>query len=216
MITISILESNLVFFGLLIGVLILIVSGYFFINRKNTFKSPHNKRQENQPLPISKNDKTISQELGSLNNENFLNNNQADETPIVKGSPDEAIATILPKTKDNTSKEEIPQNISLQEDNPEPEETSPDDAPSQLDDSLKKPRKPLGKYHVLFRQSDQRWIVKRENADRIIRVLETQKEAISFATIKALTNDTTIVIHKKDGKIRKQNYTKSTQKDETV
>jgi hypothetical protein len=37
-------------------------------------------------------------------------------------------------------------------------------------------------------------------------VLETQAEAIAWATIKALNQDTTIVIHKRDGKIRKQNY----------
>lgn len=71
-----------------------------------------------------------------------------------------------------------------------------------------KPKKPLGKYHVLYRSSDDSWIVKREGSDRILRVLETQKDAIAFANIKALTNETQIVIHKKDGKIRKQNYRK--------
>ncbi|MCK7484750.1 MAG: DUF2188 domain-containing protein [Bacillus subtilis] len=62
----------------------------------------------------------------------------------------------------------------------------------------------------MFRAADEKWIVKRENADRIIRVLETQKEAISFATIKALTNETTIVIHKKrPEEFAEQNYKKS-------
>lgn len=72
-----------------------------------------------------------------------------------------------------------------------------------------KPKKTLGRYHVLYRSADDSWIVKREGSDRILRVLETQKDAIAFATIKALSNDTQIVIHKKDGKIRKQNYRKS-------
>lgn len=85
-----------------------------------------------------------------------------------------------------------------------------------MEDAIpKKSKKPLGKYHVMFRQSDQKWIVKRENSSKIVRALETQKEAISYATIKALTNDTTVVIHKKDGKIRKQNYAKSVNEDET-
>jgi hypothetical protein len=72
-----------------------------------------------------------------------------------------------------------------------------------------KPKKTLGRYHVLYRAADDSWIVKREGSDRILRVLETQKDAIAFANIKALSNDTQIVIHKKDGKIRKQNYRKS-------
>ncbi len=64
----------------------------------------------------------------------------------------------------------------------------------------------LGRYHILYRRDDKKWYIKREGSDKIIRVLETQKEAIAYATIKAINQDTTIVIHKKDGKIRKQNY----------
>ncbi|MDY0024164.1 MAG: DUF2188 domain-containing protein [Candidatus Izemoplasmatales bacterium] len=64
----------------------------------------------------------------------------------------------------------------------------------------------LGKYHVLYRKEDTKWYVKREGSDKVLRVLETQAEAIAWATIKALNQDTSIVIHKRDGKIRKQNY----------
>lgn len=87
---------------------------------------------------------------------------------------------------------------------PKIEETPP--APSEP--VAPKPKKTLGRYHVLYRAADNAWIVKREGSDRILRVLETQKDAIAFANIKALSNDTLIVIHKKDGKIRKQNYRK--------
>lgn len=66
--------------------------------------------------------------------------------------------------------------------------------------------KELGKYHVLYRKDDNKWYVKREGSEKTLRVLETQAEAIAWATIKALNQDTTIVIHKRDGKIRKQNY----------
>jgi hypothetical protein len=64
----------------------------------------------------------------------------------------------------------------------------------------------LGKYHVLYRKEDSKWYVKREGSEKVLRVLQTQQEAIAWATIKALNQDTTIVIHKRDGKIRKQNY----------
>ncbi|MDD3712409.1 MAG: DUF2188 domain-containing protein [Candidatus Izemoplasmatales bacterium] len=70
----------------------------------------------------------------------------------------------------------------------------------------KEETKDLGKYHVLYRKDDNKWYVKREGSEKILRVLETQAEAIAWATIKALNQDTAIVIHKRDGKIRKQNY----------
>ncbi len=64
----------------------------------------------------------------------------------------------------------------------------------------------LGRYHVLFRKEDNMWYVKREGSDKIVKVLHTQKEAIAFATIKSITQKTSMVIHKRDGKIRKQTY----------
>lgn len=59
------------------------------------------------------------------------------------------------------------------------------------------------RYHVLYRKEDDVWYVKREGTDRITKVLNTQKEAIAFATIKAINQNTTVVVHKRDGKIRK-------------
>ena len=69
-----------------------------------------------------------------------------------------------------------------------------------------KVKKDLGRYHVLFRKEDSQWYVKREGSERVVKVLQTQKEAIAFATIKSITQKTSIVIHKRDGKIRKQIY----------
>lgn len=88
----------------------------------------------------------------------------------------------------------------------EPPVVEPSPAPAEP--VVPKPKKTLGRYHVLYRAADDSWIVKREGSDRILRTLETQKDAIAYANIKALSNDTQIVIHKKDGKIRKQNYRK--------
>jgi hypothetical protein len=85
------------------------------------------------------------------------------------------------------------------------EEKIPDAKPPVIDT-----KKPLGKFHVLYRLQDDRWIIKRENSDKIVRVLESQREAIGYATIKALTADTVVVVHNKDGKIRSQN-TKNTE-----
>jgi len=70
--------------------------------------------------------------------------------------------------------------------------------------SKPKPKKMLGKYHVMYR-ADGKWYVKREGSDIVMRVLETQREAVSWATIKALTQNVGIVVHKRDGKISKNN-----------
>jgi len=64
-------------------------------------------------------------------------------------------------------------------------------------------KKDLGRYHVLYREDDDMWYVKREGSDRTLRILPTQREAIAYATIKAITQDTGFIVHNKDGKIRK-------------
>ena len=89
---------------------------------------------------------------------------------------------------------------------PVPETASPAPevpAPEPKPEVPKPPKKVLGKYHVMYRSADDRWYVKREGSDSILRVLETQKEALSWAIIKALPNDIGIVVHEKDGKIKK-------------
>ncbi|MBQ3063298.1 MAG: DUF2188 domain-containing protein [Clostridia bacterium] len=60
-------------------------------------------------------------------------------------------------------------------------------------------------YHVTLRE-DGRWQVKAEKAVKALKVFDTQKEAIAFAETIAENQDGTFVIHKKDGKIRKQYY----------
>ncbi|MBU1144282.1 MAG: DUF2188 domain-containing protein [Firmicutes bacterium] len=78
----------------------------------------------------------------------------------------------------------------------------------ETENSEKGEKKKLGKYHVLFQKNEQNWCVKREGSTKILRVLETQNEAIAWATIKSIGQNTTFIVHRKDGKIRKQNYSK--------
>ncbi|MFA7076495.1 MAG: DUF2188 domain-containing protein [Candidatus Izemoplasmatales bacterium] len=105
------------------------------------------------------------------------------------------------KTEEETKKEI---DDTFDEENDQVSEDSIDETSSEED--LVKETKELGKYHVLYRKDDGKWYVKREGSEKVLRVLETQAEAIAWATIKALNQDTAIVIHKRDGKIRKQNY----------
>lgn len=67
-------------------------------------------------------------------------------------------------------------------------------------------KKELGKYHIIFRKSDKMWIIKREGSHKVIKALHTQNEAIAYATIKSIKQKSSYIIHKRDGKIRKQNY----------
>ncbi len=62
---------------------------------------------------------------------------------------------------------------------------------------------PSRRYHVLFLKDEGTWYVKREGNDEIVKILLTQKEAIAYATIWALRNDTSVVVHRKDGVIRR-------------
>lgn len=52
------------------------------------------------------------------------------------------------------------------------------------------------------------WRVRKEGSTKTIKYFKTQKEAIAFAQKLAENQDSSIVIHKKDGSIRKQDYTK--------
>jgi uncharacterized protein YdaT len=66
----------------------------------------------------------------------------------------------------------------------------------------KKTRKEI--YHVT--QHPDGWKVKKSGGKRAIKVFRTQSEAIDYAKHLAETHDTSFVIHKKDGSIRKQKY----------
>ena len=73
-------------------------------------------------------------------------------------------------------------------------------------------KKPIKRnYHVSFRD-DGKWQVKFAKGNRALKLFDTQAEAIAFAKQKAENQDGSITIHKKDGKIRKQNYSKKGEK----
>jgi len=79
-------------------------------------------------------------------------------------------------------------------------ETAPAETPAP---PPKEPKPVLGPYHVRFRPADGKWYVSREGSDKILRTLETQTDAVNWATIKALTQNVELIVHKKDGTVRK-------------
>lgn len=67
------------------------------------------------------------------------------------------------------------------------------------------------KYHVSQNKDKKsayfkQWRVRRSGSSKTIKYFDTQKEAIEYAEDLAKRNDTTVVIHKVDGSIRRQNY----------
>lgn len=179
--------QNWIFLSILLGSLLAIVSLYFVFNLKPSDRS-RNIVVPKETLPTE---------------------------PAEPQSKPVVVEPVLPIVRDGeiishpvteTPVEETPASIPTEPAAAEQPLVAPDAVASQA--QAPKPKKSLGRYHVMYRSSDNSWIVKREGSERILRVLETQKDAIAFANIKALTNETQIVIHKKDGKIRKQNYRK--------
>lgn len=75
-----------------------------------------------------------------------------------------------------------------------------------------KPVKPA-KYHISQNKDTDathagEWRVRKEGSTKTIKYFSTQKAAIEFAETLAENQDSSIVIHKKDGSIRKQDYKK--------
>lgn len=88
-------------------------------------------------------------------------------------------------------------------------ESNEDDDPSKDVVTLDKP----AKYHVSQNKDEKsphykKWRVRKEGSKKTIKFYDTQKEAIEVAEDLAFKAGTTIVIHKVDGSIRKQDYTK--------
>lgn len=69
------------------------------------------------------------------------------------------------------------------------------------------------KYHISL-NDDGKWQVKGEKAGKALKLFDTQKEAIAYAKTVADNQEGNIVIHKVDGKIRKQDYSKPAAKEE--
>ncbi len=60
-------------------------------------------------------------------------------------------------------------------------------------------------YHI-SKRDDGKWQVKLAGGEKAIKLFDTQAEAIDYAKSVAENQEGNITIHKRDGKIRKQNY----------
>ncbi|MDY0277390.1 MAG: DUF2188 domain-containing protein [Acholeplasma sp.] len=78
---------------------------------------------------------------------------------------------------------------------------------------VKKEAEKAAKYHVSQNKDEKspnfkQWRVRKEGSQKTIKFFETQAEAIEFAEELANKAGSSVVIHKVDGSIRKQDYSK--------
>lgn len=59
-------------------------------------------------------------------------------------------------------------------------------------------------YHVTKRASDGKWQVKGENSDKALKLFDTKADAEAYAKEVAKNQNSSVVAHKKDGKIQKK------------
>lgn len=196
------LREYWLYLTIVLGVVFLLSLGFMGYTWYSKRKADQNKQQH--PTNKKQRDDEIKMSLKDL---------IKDELSAVDTSPAETVLLTDPES----SQAESPHIPSLEETPPlsvapatgtafpDPVLMTPPSSPPASESPVKarKEKKELGRYHVLYRKEDNQWYVKREGTDRILRVLPTQREAIAFATIKAITQNTSFVIHRQDGKIRK-------------
>ncbi len=160
-------------------------------NVKKASVNPDDNHADKMPMSHTKTELSFHNESTSKDDTADLTENDPSKKPEVKQG----------STQD-TGKERATEKTTQQEGarKQTPEKKQSDDTP---DDADNKHENELGRYHVLYRKKDKKWYVKREGSDKVLRVLPTQKEAIAWATIKAIHQDTALIIHKRNGQIRK-------------
>lgn len=214
---IDFLKENWLFLTIVLSIILIMTVIYLLVDRKNKrLLDKYNRESqasvESRPEEVKISLQDLIDHEMVTRYENEIDQQKEDSTPesqtIANADPFEKPEAIedMPKVI-----EPVPLEKKADEPKQEPAKQSPIKKAADLDfseeDTLpaSSEKKSLGRYHVLYRKEDKMWYVKREGSNRILRVLPTQREAVAFATIKAITQNTSFVIHKQDGKIRKQN-----------
>ncbi|MCR5741814.1 MAG: DUF4234 domain-containing protein [Gammaproteobacteria bacterium] len=88
----------------------------------------------------------------------------------------------------------------------EEEESEEDEEPDEEVKAAPEKAKPVRKvYHISYRKEEGTWQVKL-GGKKVLKLFKTQEEGIKYAKALAESQDGSIVIHMKDGSIRKQKY----------
>lgn len=103
--------------------------------------------------------------------------------------------------KENPPKEEE----TVKEETPQVEETTEEEEDVTKEPSKERKASTKKVYHISYRKEDGQWQVKL-GGKKVLKLFKTQAEGIEYAKSLADNQDGSIVIHMKDGTIRKQKY----------
>jgi type IV secretory pathway VirB10-like protein len=208
--------NTLIIFGI---VVIVIVLGYFIFFAPKRHGKNEKTIENAKPKELKREEPLVNEQLKPEPQEKEVKDNEPEEIEVISKDEDpvEVLNSEIVEEPSETKEDEVEEEKEPEKEEPKEEivdeqlqefkkEVEKANGSNEENSEEKEETKELGKYHVLYRKDDNKWYVKREGSDKVLRVLETQAEAIAWATIKALNQDTTIIIHKRDGKIRKQNY----------
>ena len=121
------------------------------------------------------------------------------EPPVEE--PQEEVVVEEEEIQEESQEESQEEPVQEEETVPEPEEKIEEEKPVQ------QKRKAPKQYHISLRV-DNKWQLKFGGSSKALKLFDTQKEAIEYAKPLAAKQKAALVIHKTDGKIRKQDYTK--------
>lgn len=179
----NILEENLPFLVIGVMIIVIVVLAYY------TFIKPKPKNNIDEPKESEIDQAIINQDSDHLDH-------TSKALGVKETSDDEG--------EENQESNELDASKPIVVQTNKEENDSSEEDDSEVEEKTEKTE--LGKYHITYREKDNKWIVIREGSDKTIRVLHTKKEAIAYATIKAINQDSNIVIHGRDGKIEKHGY----------
>lgn len=152
-----------------------------------------------------KNKKEAKVEEGKIEEVKVEETAPATEESINEKEPEEGKIEV--NKKDNTTEKKTAKNASAKK------AVTKKDPTNEESKTTKAPSKKV--YHVSLRKDDGKWQVKYGGGKKAIKLFDTQAEAIKFAEERADSQEGSISIHKKDGKIRKQDYSKKTEEKKT-
>lgn len=148
--------------------------------------------------------KVLQEEQLKMQQESMKKGSIAEEkpAPAPTAAPLEPKQQVVPTTKVEEKKVEPKEEVKPQ---PKKEEKKPE--------VTEKTSTTNPKYHVSQNKDAKsnyfkQWRVRKAGSSKTIKYFNTQAEAIEFAEDLAEKNDTSVVIHKLDGSIRKQDYQK--------
>jgi hypothetical protein len=131
------------------------------------------------------------------------------EAPVEKEAPKQE----QPTPKPAPVKEEAPAEVKEVK-KPATKKVEPASSDDVSEDEIKGEKaSKIPKYHVSQNKDEKsdnfkKWRVRKEGSTKTIKFFNTQKEAIEYAESLAESAGSTVVIHKIDGSIRKQDYAK--------